>query len=81
VAGLVHDDVVVVLLARQLDRLRQGQDALGPRLGRALLEGRRSARQRLELARQLKRLQDKQSAMRSRGVPSRPRPRRPGVQE
>jgi RNA polymerase sigma-70 factor, ECF subfamily len=38
-------------------------------------------RGRLELARQLKRLQDKQSAMRSRGVPSRPRPRRPGVQE
>ena len=36
-------------------------------------------RGRLELARQLKRLQDKQSAMRSRGVPS--RLRRPGVQE
>jgi RNA polymerase sigma-70 factor, ECF subfamily len=38
-------------------------------------------RGRLELARQLKRLQDKQSAMRSRGIPSRPRARRPGVQE
>ncbi len=38
-------------------------------------------RGRLELARQLKRLQDKQSAMRSRGVPPRARPRRPGVQE
>jgi DNA-directed RNA polymerase specialized sigma24 family protein len=38
-------------------------------------------RGRLELARQLKRLQDKQSAMRSRGVPSSHRRRRPGVQE
>ena len=38
-------------------------------------------RGRLELARQLKRLQDKQSAMRSRGVRPRARPRRPGVQE
>jgi RNA polymerase sigma-70 factor (ECF subfamily) len=37
-------------------------------------------RGRLELARQLKRLQDKQAAMRSRGVPSSPR-HRPGVQE
>src|SRR5215203_1871787 len=37
-------------------------------------------RGRLELARQLKRLQDKQAAMRSRGVPSSPR-HRAGVQE
>jgi len=38
-------------------------------------------RGRLELARQLKRLQDKQSAARGRGAPSRPRARRSGVQE
>ncbi len=36
-------------------------------------------RGRIELARQLKRLQDKQSAQRLRGVPSRPRRRRSGV--
>jgi RNA polymerase sigma-70 factor (ECF subfamily) len=36
-------------------------------------------RGRIELARQLKRLQDKQSAQRLRGVPSRPRGRRSGV--
>ena len=36
-------------------------------------------RGRIELARQLKRLQDKQSAQRLRGVPSRPRSRRSGV--
>ena len=38
-------------------------------------------RGRLELARQLKRLQDKQSALRSRGIPSTLRRRRPGAQE
>jgi DNA-directed RNA polymerase specialized sigma24 family protein len=36
-------------------------------------------RGRIELARQLKRLQDKQSAQRLRGVPSRARSRRSGV--
>src|SRR5688500_4239342 len=38
-------------------------------------------RGRIELARQLKRLQDKQSAQRLRGVPSRPRGRRAGAYE
>ena len=45
-----------------------------------LLAGvRRPHRGRIELARQLKRLQDKQSAQRLRGVPSRTRGRRSGV--